>query len=380
LVVYAYALYPILVWALSRVFGRRSEPPVVPPERLPTMTVLIAAHNEEAVISARLENALRAAYPPDRLSIVVASDGCSDGSVAAVERFADRGVRLFDFRKRRGKAATLNDAIGQIHTDLVLLSDANTHIDPAAPRRLASWFADDNVGAVCGRLIITDAATGKNVDSLYWKYETFLKRCEGRLGALLGSNGAIYAIRKSVYVDIPNDTIVDDFVIPLLAKQQSGCRIVYDCGSVASEESAADVGAEFRRRARIGAGGFQAIGLLWRLLNPARGWVAFTFFSHKILRWLCPFFLVAMLLSNAALWHSPLYRALLAGQAAFYLSSIIVSLVPSRVWIFKPLRLAPMFTGMNLALLVGFWRWLRGRQKGTWERTIRLAEVNPAQS
>ena len=377
LVVYAYAIYPLVVWALSRQFGQKRQRPALAESDLPTVTLLIAAYNEESVIADRLENALRMAYPGDRMKIVVASDGSSDGTADVVAQYTDRGVRLLNYAKRRGKASVLNSAMAEIDTDLILLSDANTHIDPAAPRKLAQWFADPNVGAVCGRLVLTDPATGRNVDSLYWKYETFLKKCEGRLGALLGSNGAIYAIRRSLYVEIPPETIVDDFVIPLLAKQESDCGIIYDCEATATEESAPDVAAEFRRRARIGAGGFQAIGLLWRLLNPRHGWVAFTFLSHKILRWICPFLLVGMLLGSGILTliqrHGSLYRNLLAAQLAFYLLSWVLTLVPTPP-LLKPLRLAPMFTGMNLALLVGFWRWVRGAQKGAWERTVRLAE------
>ena len=136
------------------------------------------------------------------------------------------------------------------------------------------------------------------------------------------------------------------------------------------------VGAEFRRRSRIGAGGFQAIVLLRGLLNPRRGWVAFTFFSHKVLRWLCPFFLLGMLLSSALLWENLFYRYALAGQAAFYAASRLLEHVPMRLKILRPLRLGTMFTSMNLALLVGFWRWLRGGQKGTWDRTARVAELS----
>jgi cellulose synthase/poly-beta-1,6-N-acetylglucosamine synthase-like glycosyltransferase len=375
--VYAYVLYPPLIWVLARTCGRKPQFPVIPDDQFPTVTLLISAYNEETVIADRLENALRMDYPRDRMRIVVASDGSSDSTADVVARYTNRGVRLLNYAKRRGKASVLNSAMAEIDSDLVLLSDANTHIDPAAPRKLAQWFAGANVGAVCGRLVLTDPATGKNVDSLYWKYETFLKKCEGRLGALLGSNGAIYAIRRSLYVEIPPETIVDDFVIPLLAKQESDCGIIYDCEATATEESAPDVAAEFRRRARIGAGGFQAIGLLWRLLNPRHGWVAFTFLSHKILRWICPFLLVGMLLGSGLLTlvqqHSSLYRNLLAAQLAFYLLSWVLTFLPTPR-LLKPLRLAPMFTGMNLALLVGFWRWIRGAQKGAWERTARLAE------
>lgn len=375
LVAYAYVAYPLVIWFLSRAFGRAPRPPVVGDDKLPTISLLISAYNEASVIADRVENALQTDYPAGKYRVVVASDGSSDGTADIVSRYAARGVMVLDYKARRGKSAVLNNAMAEIDSDIVMLSDANTHIDPGAARRLARWLDNDSIAAVCGRLVLTDPATGANADGLYWKYETFLKKCEGRLGALLGSNGAIYAIRRRQYVPIANNTIVDDFVIPLLVKQQAGGRIVYDTEAFATEETAADTGAEFRRRCRIGAGGFQAITMLWALLDPRRGWVAFTFFSHKILRWLCPFFLVGMLLASALLWNVPLYRWLLAAQLAFYLVWPLADVLPRRVKAFKVLRLAGMFTSMNLALLVGFWRWLRGTQKGAWERTARLAEM-----
>jgi cellulose synthase/poly-beta-1,6-N-acetylglucosamine synthase-like glycosyltransferase len=343
------------------------------------ISVLIAAHNEEAVIAERIQNALAMDYPPDKLEIVVASDGSEDGTAEIVRRFAYLGVRLLDYAHRRGKAAVLNSAIKEVNGDIVLLSDANTWIDPQSALKLVRWFHDPRVGVVCGRLVLTDSHTGRNADGAYWQYETFLKRCEGQLGALLGANGAIYAIRREVYAPIPNDTIIDDFVIPLLAKVRTDCAIVYDCEAVAREETAPDFASEFRRRSRIGAGGFQSIGILWRLLNPAHGWVAFTYLSHKVLRWLCPFFLIGMLVTNPLLWEHPLYFAILMGQVAFYLTALVGAYLPPHSRPLKPLRLLrliTMFTGMNMALLVGCWRWLRGSQKAAWSRTVRLAEVN----
>jgi cellulose synthase/poly-beta-1,6-N-acetylglucosamine synthase-like glycosyltransferase len=380
LVAFAYVLYPPAIWVLSRLFGRAAQPPEVPDERLPVMTLLIAAYNEEAVIGGRLENALRSDYPRDRFRIVVASDGSSDTTPEIVSRFADRGVRLLDFKARQGKSSVLNAAMRDVDGELVLLSDANTHFDPTAPRKLARWFDDPGIGTVCGRLVLTDPATGANADGMYWKYETFLKKCESRLGALLGSNGAIYAIRRKDYVAIPGSTIVDDFVIPLLAKLESGGKIVYDTEAVAHEETAESAAAEFRRRARIGAGGFQSIVLLWRLLDPRHGWVAFTFLSHKILRWLCPFFLIGMLGTSALLCRQPWCRLLLAAQLAFYLLWPATHFLPNLPRRLKFLRLAAMFTSMNVALLAGFWRWVRGIRSGTWERTARLqaTTVNPA--
>lgn len=378
LVAYAYVAYPLVIWCLSRLFGRAPEPPEVADADLPSVALLISAYNESSVIADRVENALKTDYPAGKYQVVVASDGSSDGTAGIVSRYADRGVKVLDYKSRRGKSAVLNSAMAEIDSDVVMLSDANTHIDPGAARRLARWLKDDTIAAVCGRLVLTDPATGANADGLYWKYETFLKKCEGRLGAVLGSNGAIYAIRRPQYVRIANNTIVDDFVIPLLVKEQTGGRIIYDREAVAVEETAADTAAEFRRRCRIGAGGFQAITMLWRLLDPRRGWVAFAFLSHKILRWLCPFFLLGTLLASALMWRVPLYRWALAAQLAFYLAWPLSDVMPRGVKAFKLLRLAGMFTSMNLALLVGFWRWLRGTQKGAWERTARLAEAQTA--
>lgn len=374
LVVYAYALYPALIAAASRLFGKANRPPD-PGADPPTATLLIAAYNEATVIGARLENALALEYPPGRLSIVVASDGSDDGTAEIVRGFEERGVRLIDSKERRGKSAVLNATIAGLTDDLVLLSDANTFNDPDAAIKLARWFADPGVGSVVGKLVLTDPRTGRNADGLYWKYENVLKRCEGRLGGLLGANGAIYAIRRRLYVPIPDRTIVDDFVIPLLAKQEHGGSILYDREAIAREETPASIGSEFHRRARIGAGGFQAIGLLWRLLDPRRGWVAFTFASHKVLRWLCPAFLILCLggnLAAVALGGPEPYRALLGLQALFYLVAAGGAFAPPgpSPWL-KPARLVTLFVSMNAALLVGFFRWSLGRQKGTWRRTER---------
>ncbi len=373
LVAYAYAIYPIVIWVCARLFGpgrkRPSDPAV-----WPMTTLLIAAYNEEDVIGQTIRGALQSDYPVDRLAIVVGSDGSSDRTVEIATEVGGDRIRVFDYKERRGKASVLNSSIEEITSEIVVLSDANTEIDSRAVRALLRWFGDPTVGAVCGRLVLTDPVTGTNADGLYWKYETFLKVYEAKLGALLGANGAIYAIRRKLYVPISPTTIIDDFVIPLLAQERSGCKLVYEREAIAREETPASVSAEFHRRSRIGAGGFQAIGMLWRTLNPLRGWVAFSFFSHKVLRWLCPFFLAGMLVANVALatWGHALYVGLLVGQILFYLLAAVASVIPGRHPILRLVRLTTMFTSMNGALLCGFWRWLRGSQKGAWRRTVRL--------
>jgi len=374
LVAFAYLVYPILILALARLFGRTPVPTVPAESALPVVSLLIAAHNEEVDIEARILNALSLKYPAGKLEIVIASDGSTDGTNEIVRRYTGSGVQLFAYEKNRGKAAVLNESVGRLRGEIVILSDANTHMAPDAALRLAAWFPLKDVGVVCGRLVLNDPLTGRNVDSVYWKYETFLKKCESRLGALLGSNGAIYAIRKDLFPVIIPGTLIDDFVIPLEAKRRSGCRIVYDTHAIAYEETAPTILAEFRRRVRIGAGGFQSIGMLWPLLSPVHGWVSLTFFCHKILRWGCPFLLIGMLVANLLLIADPLYAWMLGGQSAFYALSLVGNWIPVRPRILRYLRLPTMFSTMNLALFIGFFRWLRGGQTGIWTRTNRSGE------
>ena len=230
----------------------------------------------------------------------------------------------------RGKSGLLNAAIAQTESEIVVLSDANTEYRPDAVLKLVRWFADPRVHTVCGRLVLRDPVHGRNVDGLYWRYETFIKKHEGRLGALLVANGAIYAIRRGAYVPIPGNTIVDDFVIPLASKLRHHGSIVYDPEAVASEETPAKIASEFHRRVRIGTGAYQSLAILWRLLNPRHGWTAFAFLSHKLLRWLVPFFLLGALVSNLLLLGYPLYRGMLAAQIVGYAGSAVGSFLPGR--------------------------------------------------
>ncbi len=232
-----------------------------------------------------------------------------------------------------------------------------------------------SIGAVCGKLVLTDPVSGRNADGIYWRYESFLKQCEGRLGGLLGANGAIYALRRELYVPVPANTITDDFVIPLLAKLKHGCRIVFDAQAIAHEETAADIRGEFRRRVRIGTGDYQSLMLLWPLLDPRHGWTSLTFFCHKLLRWLSPFLLLAVFVSNLFLLAQPIYVATFALQLLFYGTALVGYRLTGNHVVVKLLRATSLFCSVNAALLVGFWRWLVDTPSGMWQRTSREAEV-----
>jgi cellulose synthase/poly-beta-1,6-N-acetylglucosamine synthase-like glycosyltransferase len=376
IVIAAYLLYPIIIWALSRAFRKPTSPPLLWDREPPFVSLLIAAHDEEACIADRIQNAVTADYPQERLEILIASDGSIDRTNEIVRGFARGNVRLFAYERRRGKAATLNASVPQARGDIIVFSDANTLFEPHAIPRLVRWFKDPRVGVVCGKLILTDPKTGNNVDGLYWRYETFLKQCEGQIGGLLGANGAIYAMRRDLYRPVPDNTIIDDFVIPLYSKIKHRFDIVYDTTAIAHEETAATIDHEFRRRVRIGSGDYQSLVHLWPLLSPLYGWTSFAFVGHKLLRWLSPFFLLFAALSNVFLLTRPLFLATMIAQVVFYATAFVGTRVRGTSWPIKGIRGVTLFCSVNVALLLGFFRWATKAQTGTWQRTDR--EFDPA--
>lgn len=335
------------------------------------VTLVVPAFNEEDCIGAKLDNSLSIDYLEDRFEVVVGSDGSTDRTEALVQSCPDRRVRL-STGARGGKVAVLNRCIPGATGEVVVLTDANTMIDKRAVRRLVRHFADPAVGAVCGRLKLYNRTRKEYEESAYWAYETLLKLYEGRHGAVLGANGGLYAIRRSLFTALPPGTIVDDFVIPLRILD-AGYQVRYEPEAVAYEETTEDRALEFARRARIGAGDFQSLSLVPNLLRPSRGFAAYAFWSHKVLRWCAPALLAAALASNAALaLRSPLYVALLAGQLFFYGLALAGAKGLLRGGLRRAGSAACYFVSMNLALAVGFLRYLRGSQGAAWERTARV--------
>ncbi|MFN0197625.1 MAG: glycosyltransferase family 2 protein [Planctomycetaceae bacterium] len=397
LIVYVYALYPLLVWALSRTVTdparrcadannhtaslRKKSSEQGAATDWPMVSVIIAAYKEEGIILQRLLNAVLMDYPVDRVEIIVGCDGAEDLTGELVGTFTDSRVRLVQFPQRRGKASVLNDCVPLARGEIIAFSDANTMFDGDALKKLVRHFRDASVGGVCGKLILTDAVTGENADGMYWRYENFIKRAEARLGVLLGFNGAIYAIRKELYQPIPTQTIIDDFLIGMRI-HLAEMKVIYDDSAIAREETAPHVQAEFHRRARIGAGGFQSLMWLSSLLHPRHGLLSWAFWSHKVLRWFCPLFMASALFANVALMNEQFYVRMLLAHELFYLTAMFgLSFATGRRWQ-KGLKLQALFVSVNAALLVGFWRWFRGIRSGTWKRTDRVVPQGavPAQA
>ena len=363
-----YFLYPLWLLLLARVRpGQRGAPPR--PTDWPMVSLVVAAHDEAECIGEKLKNSLALDYPADRLEVLIGSDGSTDGTDAIVAGQLDHRIRL-SAAPRAGKTSVLNRCIPQARGEIVMLSDANTRIEPGALKALVRHFEDGDVGAVCGRLQLYNPTRAEYEESAYWKYESWLKALEGTQGAVVGANGGLYALRRDLFSPLPPSTIVDDFVIPLRLLDE-GYEVLYEPAALAWEETTEDYGREFGRRARIAAGNFQSLGLVPGLLSPFRGFPAFAFWSHKVLRWCAPALMLVALTANLLLLGQPFYRLTLAAQLGFYALAWLGSLSVGPSLLRRIAGVAYYFVTMNLAIVVGFWRFLRNSQAAAWERTAR---------
>lgn len=344
-----YVGYPCLL-LLARMFARRQ---LIDGEATPTVSFTISAFNEAATIREKIENTLSLDYPRDRLEITVISDSSDDGTDEIVRGYADRGVRLLRQTPRRGKSMGLTRFVPELTGELVVFSDANSIYQPDAVRKLARHFADPQVGFAVGhqRYFVDGTAVAES-ESLYWRYETFLKIEESRIGSVVCGDGAIYAVRRELFEPLRADDI-NDFYLPLRLVVR-GFRGVFDREAVCHERTAADFGGEFRRKVRIINRSLRAVARVPQALNPFRvGKFAFQLFVHKVLRWFVPFFLIVALAANVALVLGGQrgYQSLLAIQLAFY---ALAAIRPIPVLgQFKPVYFAAYFCLMNAAAFLG---------------------------
>lgn len=380
LVLYTYLGYPVVLvaWTGLRealegarfVMGGPDRRARRRDDRWPSITIVVAAHDEESCIRQKVENCLALDYPADKLEVLIGCDGCDDRTAELARGTGDRRVTVIE-APRAGKATVLSSLVPRARGDVVVLTDANVMLDARAAKALARHFQEPAVGAVVGRLRLYNRVSREYEESLYWNYETVLKYHEGKLGCVLGANGGIYALRRALFPALRKSIIVEDFVVPVRMAAR-GWKIPYEPEAVAFEETTEDLDREFERRARIGAGNWQALALVPSVLDPRTGFLCFAFVSHKLLRWLAPLFLgVAVVLSfPLAARGDPLFVALLVAQLVFYGLALA-----ARFGARGPLRrlgsIALYFVSMNAALTVGLWRFLRGRQGAAWRRTDR---------
>ncbi|MGB2741763.1 MAG: glycosyltransferase family 2 protein [Cognaticolwellia sp.] len=380
MIIYSYFLYPVVLFTFSGIkqafsdtkyLWRRHQRRTLDTKSYPAVTIIIAAYNEESCIKARVENLLTLDYPKEKLTILIGSDGSSDQTAEILSDFDSDNLQVHIFNTNRGKMSVLNDLVAKTIDDIIIFSDANTHFKSDTIEHLVRHFNNEKIGAVCGELHLVDGDTGDNKDNVYWRYEQVLKFHESRLDALQGANGAIYAIRKSLFIPLPANTIVDDFQIAMNVAKQ-GFRLVYDPEAIAIEEIAPNLAEEEGRRVRIGLGNYQAFFKMPWALNPLLGWRFIAYISHKVCRWFVPHMMLIALISNVMLLGSVFYQVVLAVQVIFYaLAFYGIKRQENGKKISTLIALLAFFVAMNLALMRGFIKYFSSNVQGTWQRTTR---------
>ena len=366
LLLYAYLGYPALIgaWALLR--PRRTVGRAI----VPTVTLVVVAHNEAGRIGARIENLQSLDYPKGSLEILIVSDGSTDGTADRARAVDAVGTQVIAFAARRGKPAVLNAIVPRSRGEIVVLADARQRFDPGALRALVARFADPEVGAVSGDLILThdgrSTAVGQGV-SAYRRYESFVRLCESRVGSTVGATGAIYAIRRDLFAPLPDDTILDDVLIPIRIARR-GYRVLFEPLARAFDQAPATGREEFGRKARTLAGNFQLLFREKWLLNPLGNRLWLQTVSHKGLRLLGPVLLLAALASNLVLIGRPGYRLALLAQATFYVSALLGGLLRGRARVLPLFSLPYTFCLVNGAALAGAFRFLASSQRVTWDK------------
>ncbi len=367
-----YFVYPGAVVLVAKLRQDPHEGLEVPESYLPTVSLIVAAYNEQDVIAAKIENSIDLDYPRDRFEIIVVSDGSDDGTQAIALAFAEQGVVALHDARRGGKSAAINRAAARARGDILLLSDANNDYGADAVRFMVRHFFDPVVGAVTGaKHVYADREReSSRGDSAYWRYESAIKHAESRLGSITGGDGEIFAVRKSLFEPIDPGLINDDAAITFSLVKR-GYRVLYEPAARSFEKASRDLRDDYQVKARMAAGGFQILAREWRFLLPPRHRFALCFLLHKALRWFAPIFLLAMLMASLVLAAEALYLMLFLLQIAFYAVSGLGWILRKRVELPLPVYLPMYFTAMNLAMLTGFVRYLSGGQRVQWKKAER---------
>ena len=364
---YVYVGYPLLLFLVSRVWTRRvAKAPVTP-----TVTMVIAAYNEEQAIAGKLDNSLALDYPADRLDIMVTSDGSTDGTNRIVGEYEARHpgrVTLLDL-PRAGKTAGQNRAAEVARGEILVFSDATTIYDSGAVKAMVANYADPLVGSVGGDVRYVRAgeeATGKG-RQMYWNYEASIRRWESQIFTVIGATGCIYSLRRSLYTHL-DPAAISDFVQPARALLQGYRSVVEDEATCYEVAESKQMGEELRRRARVVHRGIRGVGYMAEVLNPFRHpFLCFQIVSHRLLRWAIPFLLIAAVIANAFLLDRSFYQLTFALQLAFY-GGALAALALDR-WHIRPrgLFIPLYFCLVNLAPLIAVWTLLKGEKKIVWE-------------
>lgn len=376
---YAYFGYAILMYALTR-FVPEKKSPILPPEQhlWPEVCLFVTAYNERTILKEKVENCFDLNYPREKMKFVFVTDGSTDGSDHYLRQFD--GIIVYHEQERKGKINAMNRGMEHVSSDIVVFTDANTHLNKEAIMLIAGQFMDEGIGCVAGRKRVVSPGKSNAAgagEGLYWKFESWLKKLDDRFYAPVGAVGELFAIRRTLFEPVAADTILDDMVISFSILSQ-GYRLTYLPEAVATETASFNVKEELKRKIRISAGGLQTMFRLSGILNPLRNWrLAFQFFSHKVSRWTfapwCLFLLYPVNLLILCDHHESYFWWLsFFAQNIFYLLALSGWASESFSRRFAPAFLPYYFTAINLATIKGQIRYFRGKQSAAWDKAKRM--------
>jgi biofilm PGA synthesis N-glycosyltransferase PgaC len=376
LVFYSYIGYGLILLSLVKIklliFGKKKLNEF---DELPTVTLLIAAWNEEDYIEAKIINSLALNYPSEKLFFLFITDGSTDSTPSLISKYPQ--IKLMHNTTRKGKTAAINRAMKSVTTDIVIFSDANTMINTDAALEIVKHYSDDKIGCVAGekRVSVPDLAQASAAgEGLYWKYESKLKQWDSELYSAAGAAGELFSIRTALFCETEEDTILDDFMISLRIVEK-GYKIAYEANAYAVENSSEGVKEELKRKIRICAGGFQSMIRLVALLNVFKYHIfTFQYLSHRVFRWtIAPLAIFILLPLNfyTAITGPPIYTFILVSQILFYVFAII-GWKYEKMKTRKKLFFIPFyFLMMNYSVIIGFKRFINGGQSHIWQRSQR---------
>ncbi|SKA17023.1 glycosyltransferase family 2 protein [Sediminibacterium ginsengisoli] len=373
IIFYTYAGYGILLYLILKLTGRKRRVPAA--DYTPTLTLIVAAYNEEKIIREKIENTLALIYPAESIRYIFVTDGSSDNTAAIIAEYPQ--IQLMHRDERAGKIAAVHRVMKQVTTEIVVFTDANTFLNKEALIKIARHYQDQSVGAVSGekRVHIEESADATAGEGFYWKYESKLKQWDSELYSVVGAAGELFSIRTALYQPVPLNALLDDFMISLRIVEK-GYRIVYEPEAFATETSSANVEEELKRKVRIAAGGIQSVIWLKSLMNPFKyPLLSFQYISHRVLRWtITPLLMILVFFLNMALvlrQEGMIYDMLMAAQGFFYAFALLGWFLEKKSVRVKILFIPYYFCMMNYAVLAGILRYFTTEQTGVWEKAER---------
>jgi len=374
-IIQSYIIYPLIASILSKL-KKENDRILTASDDLPYVSIIMAVFNEEKVISEKIQSINNTGYPGERFELLVGSDGSSDRTNDILEGFSkdQESFHFFAFRKRRGKPAVINELRERARGEILIMTDAQLLFTPDTIFELVKHYRNEQIGLV-GANILNRRIDKSGISLQEWSFmsrEIRLKYHEGRAwGTMIGAYGACYSIRNKYYSKVPEGYSVDDFYITMKVLEKKK-KCILEMKALGYENVPNRLSEEFRRKIRIAAGNFQNLKTFYKLLWPPYTGLAFSFFSHKVLRWMGPFFLLFLLLSNSILaFNHPFYRILLIIQGGLIISPFIDFLLRKIGLHIVILRFITHFYSMNLALLAGFLKFIKGTETNVWQPTRR---------